>query len=209
MTRLCRYLGWSKSAADEYGSDRAKENEMKRLLLMFAAAAISTAPAFSQAANQVSPNNAIVNSGVVMDGSIKSLFQSDNSYWVLGQASGFKQIQVELAGTAPALYGERMAFMLESSVVKTSLKTGTIVQVVELYNYRDQMYANYPVNPWVTVDVRKLTSVDQTAGIKVPTKMFVEAGTGNVRTRVTWYSTQPVMDQNYFVGADWACWMFE
>lgn len=181
---------------------------MKRIIAIFAAAAVSVGPAFSQVITAVYPSYFGLNSGEIAYGSFRNICESDDNRVIFGKVEPLNEIQMELGGYAPIFTGNQFVFFLETCNAQTMGYVPPVFQRVEVYNYRDLIYSHDEMNNWVTVDTRMLSTYDQLLRITLNAKQYINKNDGSMRVRVTWYYPLGEPAPHFHVGVDWAGWMF-
>lgn len=137
--------------------------------------------------------------GSVTQGNLASLNVRDDSRLVMKPGTVFSNaeppIQIILNGTLPTTSPASLGFALESNASIANAE-----QKIWLYNYAASSYE--------LQGTRTVTTSDDTANISIRTNVsrFVEAGTGNVRAKVSYKALGPVFIYPWFARVDYAKW---
>ncbi|MBA3727393.1 MAG: PQQ-dependent sugar dehydrogenase [Armatimonadetes bacterium] len=137
--------------------------------------------------------------GSVLTGNLASLSVSDDNRLEMRPGPVFTNaeppIQIILNATSPFSAPSSMSFMLESHA-----STSNIEQKISLYNFQTAAYE--------VLDTRTATTSDSTVVINVTTNVsrFVEAGTRNIRARVSYRATGAVFVYPWKARIDLASW---
>jgi hypothetical protein len=137
--------------------------------------------------------------GVVVSGNLASLTVSDDNRLVhrpgIVFTTGQAPVSFEVVGTAPEQNASELRFRIESHATSPSVS-----QQVELYNYNTGAYVPFtPVN---------LTTADVLREVVVSTgaSNYIQAGTREVKARISFKATGPVFVYPWETRVDLAMW---
>lgn len=136
--------------------------------------------------------------GNTLSGGPASLNERDGNYWRIRPgavlSSSMPPIELVLTGTSPSAAASRLSF---SAVLGAS--ASALAQKVELYNYQ--------TNAWELVDTRSASVADQTVTVDLSdAERFIAPLTRQVRARLTWKQTGPVLAYPWQTRIDQAYW---
>ncbi len=135
-----------------------------------------------------------------IEGDMEDLFFSDNSYLVIQPAALVPlpgpPVQVEVEGTSPVDNPSELRFRYEGHATVTPVE-----QVILLFNYDTQEYD--------VVDVRVAATSDEVVQILISDDpgRYIEAGTGKMKTLMTFLSTSFVEYLLAVAEFDQAIWL--
>jgi WD40 repeat protein len=138
--------------------------------------------------------------GSTMSGGVSSLAERDSGYWKIKPGPVFSQsqspIELTLSGEASANSASRLSIK-----VVAAASAAVIQQKVELFNFQS--------GGWESVDTRLLTTADQQIDIDVVSLAgrFVNSTTREVRARLSYRQTGPVISYPWNVRIDQAFWI--
>jgi photosystem II stability/assembly factor-like uncharacterized protein len=155
-----------------------------------------------QRGERVNASSFSVPFGRLVSGTLSGLQQSDDQYLLLESRTptqtGNPYIQLVVEGTASLQAWARMAFRFEGRSNATPLRS--VKQVMELFNFA--------TNQWEFHEERL---VDQSSDshwetfVEAPSD-YVQAGTGRVRARLSWYKVDTVNSEPWQVWVDYVQW---
>ncbi|MBS1716033.1 MAG: hypothetical protein JST30_17030 [Armatimonadetes bacterium] len=167
---------------------------MKRLaslLLVLAVAAFA-------AAFIVFPNTITVTRGKLVSGNVNSLVSSDDDRLVvqMGPKLSFYDAPLDLQFDALCSTDTPSVLLLD---LETKANAAGLVQYVEMFEWQS--------GQWVTLDVRPVSTTDQTTQLNIPTCWrFAKPGTGQMRLRYWVSNIGPVTIPNWKVSIDKLNW---
>jgi photosystem II stability/assembly factor-like uncharacterized protein len=158
--------------------------------------------AVRQRGERVTASSFAVPFGRTVSGALSGLQQSDDQYLLLESRTptqaGNPHLQLIVEGTASLRAWDRMVFRFEGRS-NASPPTG-VKQVMELFNFA--------TNQW---EFREERLVDQSSDshwetiVEVPSP-YIQAGTGRVRARISWYKVDTVNQEPWNVWVDYVQW---
>lgn len=137
--------------------------------------------------------------GNLVSGNLASLLASDNDRLVYRPgvvlSTQISPVSYEVVGTAPQQTASTLRFRIESRASSTSIS-----QTIEMFDY--------VANAYVSVDTRNLTTTDNLIEVVISTNAsrYIQAGTKQTKTRISFRATGPTLSYPWDSGVDLAMW---
>lgn len=145
------------------------------------------------------PGSFTYEAGTAVSGGLTDLWDSDNLYLVGGPgvvlSTQQSPLRLVLTSTATSTSANRVAMVIEANATSSNIR-----QVVEFFNYT--------TNAWVQGDMRQMSTTENTIEVAAPgtPTQYIQAGSRQIRTRLSYKQTGPILAFPWRVSWDRAVW---